>query len=331
MKIAYGWRRRDKVRIYSRALSADEVRSHYLGGISMHKNSGNNLVFYAGNAVLTTDVSGLSGWHHAAGTYASNDARLWLDGKQVASDTTVTVTSGLNFDSSCYFANDEKNAMEFSGVMDEARVLNYAKTGFGGGVVINKVTYDPTSGNEEIELYNNAGSTVDIKGWVFKDVDGNTIKSYVDTSQEISSGGTLTISLSGDNLGTLDSVSVYDLDTDNAADNVEENSFGSDDYKFMVDFVAWREDGSSIPATCNDATDDAVKAGLWIVDTVVANSGGEVGVMLTTTGNNDEAVVDWQAIPEFSEAFVPLIAIVALFVVFRRKRKNWEISFFTYL
>ena len=123
----------DEVRIYNHALSADEVRSHYLGGIAMHKNSDNNLVFHAGNAVLTTDVSGLSGWHYVAGTYASNDVRLWLDGKQVAQDTSVTVTSGLNFDSSCYFANDEKNAMEFSGVMDEVRVLNYAKTGFGGG------------------------------------------------------------------------------------------------------------------------------------------------------------------------------------------------------
>ena len=64
-----------------------------------------------------------------------------------------------------------------------------------------------------------------------------------------------------------------------------------------------------------------VAAGVWGAGTAVDMSNGGDFIFLTTTGNNDEAVSDWSAIPEFSTLLMP-IASVLLIVGYRYRRKN---------
>jgi len=57
----------DSVRVYNRSLSAEEIRSHYLG-TSLYKFR-ENVSFHTGTATLHYDVSSLSGFHHLAATW----------------------------------------------------------------------------------------------------------------------------------------------------------------------------------------------------------------------------------------------------------------------
>ncbi len=61
---------------------------------------------------------------------------------------------------------------------------------------------------------------------------------------------------------------------------------------------------------------------MWKEDIWLSSSGND-DISLTNQGNNDEAADDWDAaaVPEFGEVFVPVIGIVALFVVFRKRKK----------
>ena len=273
----------DEARIYNTAISEDRIRSRYLGGISAHKSLDNNLVMHFGNATITTDVSTLSGWHHVAGTFGDGKAYLYVDGVQKA---TADFSAGKRriFGDYGYFGNDENNAMEFTGKLDEVRILNFARTAFNGGVVMNKVSWE--SGNKYIQLYNNAGSSVNIRGFKFLDDAGNVI-AQITSDTNVSSGGYYTINDTSGYLDSIDSIRVYDLDPDN--DGTNENT---QDYKCLVDFVAW---GSSCPQQCNDSTDDAVKAGLWTGGMYSSPTGDEIH--LTIQGNNDEVVDDWSGNP----------------------------------
>jgi hypothetical protein len=119
----------DEVRFYDAAISEDRIRSRYLGALSAHKNADNNLVMHFGPATMTTDVSGLSGWHHVAGTYDNNDkAYLYLDGVEKVNTAFSGGTHSLFGDYS-YFANDENDQMQSAGKMDEFRVSASARSG----------------------------------------------------------------------------------------------------------------------------------------------------------------------------------------------------------
>ena len=182
---------------------------------------------------------------------------------------------------------------------------------------MDKVTYTPASGNEKIRLYNNAGSDIDIQGWVFRNDAGTEIKTYVGTSQTITAGGTFDVDLGGTTeLGTTDSIRIYDVDPDN-----DNSGNVAEDYKSLVDFVAWGTN-SSAPTQSDDSTDDAVKAGFWTEDVYLDSNGAGGDVALSTQGNNDEAESDWDAsaIPEFPVMAVPIAGMVALVGVVRRRR-----------
>ena len=64
-----------------------------------------------------------------------------------------------------------------------------------------------------------------------------------------------------------------------------------------------------------------VAAGVWGAGTAIANDGSEGYISLKTSGNNDEAVDDWESIPEFSTLLMP-IASVLLIVGYNYRRKN---------
>ena len=121
----------DEARIYNTAISEDRIRGRYLGAISAHKNAGNNLVMHLGPATMTTSVSGLSGWHHVAGTWdntAPGKAYIFLDGEQKAEASFWGGTRRIFGDYS-YFGNDEYNQMQLAGKMDEARISASARSG----------------------------------------------------------------------------------------------------------------------------------------------------------------------------------------------------------
>ena len=119
----------------------------------------------------------------------------------------------------------------------------------------------------------------------------------------------------GDNLGTTDSIRVYDVDPKN------DGGSGSAGYTNLVDFVGW---GTSCPGQCDDSNDDAVKAGFWYAgERLDSNDAGD-DISLKVQGNNDEGISDWdaKAVPEFGGVFLPVFGVVALFVVFRRKKRK---------
>jgi len=107
----------DSFQVYNRALSEDEARSLYTGGVSAHKNPSNELVFRGGNVVLSTDVSSLLGWQHFAGTWSSSGVKLYRNGNLLSSDTTDVETGG-SFGSSSFAGIDERDNMPYDGKMD---------------------------------------------------------------------------------------------------------------------------------------------------------------------------------------------------------------------
>ena len=317
----------DEVRFYDAAISEDRIRSLYLGALSAHKNADNKLVMHLGPATMTTDVSGLSGWHHIAGTYDNvpGKAYLFLDGAQKAEADFSGGTHRI-FGDQTYIGNDENNQMDFAGTVDEVRVLNYSKTGFSGGVVVNEVCYTSSEGVEWIELYNHGSGTVDCENWLFEDSDsGHSYEVPAGSNYEIASGNFAVIylnvsanadssgawytangvgvhnTLDNGDLGGNDSIAVYDLDPDNDDDN--ENSKGM---ACMVDFVAWG--GSPGAADAN-----ATGAGIWTDNTFVTSSGYN-SIYLSADGNNDEAVDDWSARDDGTPAApVPDVSALVLF------------------
>ena len=63
-----------------------------------------------------------------------------------------------------------------------------------------------------------------------------------------------------------------------------------------------------------------IDAGVWGQDTSVHDS-QSAGIRLNDNGNNDEAVDDWGAIPEFGTLLMP-VASVLLIVGYNYRRKN---------
>ena len=280
-----------------------------------HDDSGKPIFKVKNTDDTRYDVTGnaltIGKWYHIAGVRDGSSLRIYVNG--VLEDSISDVTGDLAANT---FVNigGEQGSSGYNGVIDEVRILNYAKTGFGGGVVINKVGY--TGDNKFIELYNNAGSSVNIRGWKFLDDDGNTLVDLSSTTYTISAGTTSTLyesTYSGlDNLDSTDSIRAYDLDPEN------DGSPGSASYANLVDFVAW---GSSQPLQCDGSTDHAVQAGLWTEDTYISAGVADDQVQLINSGNNDEAVSDWEAIPEFSDAVAPVMSVAVLLMVFRKRKK----------
>ena len=116
-------------------------------------------------------------------------------------------------------------------------------------------------------------------------------------------------------IGADDAVTLVDSDMDNDGDME-----GSAAKEWVIDAVCWNDDGSTIDSDCNSSSDAMIAAGVWGAGTAIHDSVGE-GIVLKSAGNNDEAVDDWKAIPEFSTLLMP-IASVLLIVGYSYRRKN---------
>ena len=66
-----------------------------------------------------------------------------------------------------------------------------------------------------------------------------------------------------------------------------------------------------------------IQAGVWGEDTAIHDSQDQ-GVKLTTAGINDEAVSDWEAIPEFGTLLMPVASVLLIVGYNYRRRNNLE-------
>ena len=112
---------------------------------------------------------------------------------------------------------------------------------------------------------------------------------------------------------------VYLADRD--GDNDDTNEGGLNSKEDVIDAVCWN-DGSGTHLACDDTSDPIVAAGLWEENNNVNNAYNQ-GILLTTSGNNDDGASDWEAIPEFGTFLMP-IASVLLIVGYNYRRKKTE-------
>ena len=66
-----------------------------------------------------------------------------------------------------------------------------------------------------------------------------------------------------------------------------------------------------------------ILAGVWTANTAIDGTDSSEIYQLKNNGNNDQAVSDWEAIPEFGTLLMP-IASVLLIVGYNYRRKETE-------
>ncbi len=126
----------DEVALWNRALTGDEIRAHYLGGLSLFR-SGSSLVFSAGNATLSASIASWSNstWYHVAGTYDGTNAFLYDSGILKA---TAAFGATSYIGNETYLGSDWMNLSTnytngtvslFNGTMDNIKVWSASLTG----------------------------------------------------------------------------------------------------------------------------------------------------------------------------------------------------------
>ena len=133
-------------------------------------------------------------------------------------------------------------------------------------------------------------------------------------SGTLAAGGTASVSCT---VTADEGLYLVDIDGDNSGGS--DSGADSDSGAWVIDGVCFN-DGSGSDAACDGSGDAMIEAGVWDEDTYV-NDASDLGVRLTANGDNDEAVSDWEAIPEFSTLLMP-IASVLMIVGYNYRRKN---------
>ena len=244
-----------------------------------------------------------------------SDVDIYINNKRVVEDNSFTDFDAYPSSSDLIIGkgDEDDSTAFFSGVIDEVRILNYQSMAFGGGLMISKVAGNFV-GEGTITIFNAAGSTVDLTGVRLMKNSVSDLQCAA-LSGTLAAGATTTATCSSLNQDGM--VYLADMDGDNDGSNE-----GSTDTKFwVIDAVCWNN-GSGVVSSCDGASDAVIAAGLWAEDTYVNDASGE-GVQLSTAGNNDQGVNDWEAIPEFGTLLMP-IASVLLIVGYNYRRKETE-------
>ena len=257
-------------------------------------------------------------WHHLAVTYdGSNDMDIFVNGQLEKEDATMTIASNVGGSTPSIYIGGHPDtpydSSDFNGVMDDIRFVNYERHAFAGGLMISKV--EPSTNT--ITLYN-AGDTDYTLNCIELWTDSSRCGSEI-TSTTLASGATTTTTTC--TIGSDDAVRLVDVDGDN--DNSGDSGSNGNNKAWIIDGVCWNDDGSTIDSDCN-AGDVMIDAGVWGQDSAIdGTSGGVVYFKLVSDGNNDEALTDWEAIPEFGTLLMP-VASVLLIVGYNYRRKNTE-------
>ena len=202
-------------------------------------------------------------------------------------------------------AGSSGGTSNFEGIIDEARWLNYEKNAFAGGLMISKVV----PGTNTVTIYNSGDFSMNLAG--VKIYNGGTSCTFSGT---LAADDTDTCTLS---VGSDDGIRMVDDDGDNSGGS--DTGADEDAKDWITDGVCWN-DGSGSDSGCDTSSDPLIDAGIWAEDTYV-NMGSVDGIRLNSNGNNDEAVTDWAAIPEFGTLLMP-IASVLLIVGYNYRRKE---------
>jgi len=283
------------------------------GEIEIEYDSGGFDARWSSNA---DDLDLAAQWYHLAVTYdGSDDMDVFLNGEEMETDATMEIDSNVDGDSpSIYIGGHPETpfgAADFSGAMDDIRFLNYERHAFAGGLMISKV--EPSTNT--ITLYNAGDSAYTMQGielWT----DGSRCGTEITVSgNSLAAGATTTTTTC--TIGADDAVRLVDVDADN--DN-SVDSGGNGNKEWVIDGVCWNDDGSTKDTDCGSGQ-PMVAAGIWGADTAVDGTGADDGFQLTNTGNNDEAVTDWGAIPEFGTLLMPVVSVL-LIVGYNYRRKN---------
>ncbi len=120
----------DDVGIYkNKALTEQEIRRLYLGGLSVSKNM-DTLEFNTGNVTQTYSVSSWANeWHHVSGTYSVSTADIYIDG--MLANSSASFSSIHRFGSEMYLGSAWATTAPkwgFNGTIDEARIYNRSLT-----------------------------------------------------------------------------------------------------------------------------------------------------------------------------------------------------------
>jgi len=269
-----------------------------------------------------------SKWYHLAVTYdGSNDMYVFVNGEEIGTDVNMVIDSNVGGSSPSIYVGGHPEtpfgSADFSGAMDDMRFLNYERQAFAGGLMIAKVV--PSTNT--ITLYNAGGGEYKMQGieiWTGGSRCGTEISGGTTlTAGDGTLGGTDTVTTTTCTIGADDAVRLVDVDADN------ENTFdsgGNGDKEWVIDGVCWNDDGGNsgtIDSDCDQTSDAMIEAGIWGEDTAVDGSGHGAGLefQLISSGNNDGAVSDWEAIPEFGTLLMP-VASVLLIVGYNYRRKN---------
>ena len=248
------------------------------------------------------------GWYHVAITWDDSDNQLdvWMNNERILADNAL-VNFNANPSGHSVFIGVGDFDGDFSGEIDDVRIVNYQRLAFGGGLMISKVVPSTNS----ITIFNAAGSTIEVDGLELYKAGSNCGTQITATLAAGATTTTTSCSIEAD-----DAVTLVDSDMDNDGDME-----GGALKEWIIDGVCWNDDDSTIDSDCNSSSDPMVAAGVWGAGTAIANDGSEGYISLKTSGNNDEAVDDWESIPEFSTLLMP-IASVLLIVGYRYRRKN---------
>ena len=238
-------------------------------------------------------------------------------------DSNVDATDDEIDPAGVYFGGHDETpfgGVDFDGAMDDIRFLNYERHAFAGGLMISKV--EPSS--DKITLYNAGGGNYVMDG-IFLFTDGTQCISEISgvtlTAGDGDLGGSDTHEIDGDcDIGADDAVRLVDGDADNTGGN--DVGFNGNNKEWVIDGVCWNDDGSTIDDDCAEGQ-PMVAAGVWGAGTSIEDDSGS-GVRLTTYGDNDGAVSDWEAIPEFGTLLMPVASVLMIIGYNYRKRNNLE-------
>ena len=166
-------------------------------------------------------------------------------------------------------------------------------------------------GTATVSIYNAADDPIVMTGIKLMKSGDDQCASFSGT---LAAGGTTSVTCT---VTEDEGLYLADIDGDNSGSS--DIGADSDSKEWIIDGVCFN-DGSGSDAACDGSSDAMIAAGVWGEDTYVTDSEND-GVRLIINGNNDEAVSDWEAIPEFSTLLMPIVSVLMI-VGYNYRRKN---------
>jgi hypothetical protein len=268
-------------------------------------------------------------WTHIAVVWDASEVghEVYIDGLRITGqdDTSLIWNSHSSFPTAgqteYYLGKGDiekgSNGVEnFVGMLDDARFSEYARGAFAGGLMFSEVI----PGSDTIKIYNSGSAQMDLTGIEIWGEEGTSRCSVSGFGFTTLNAGTESSAISCD-IDPVDGIYMVDADGDNS-DGLDPG-FLETAKAWIIDGVCWNT-GSGTDPECNSLSDPMIQAGVWGVNTYVHDIGDSRGIFLASAGDNDEAVDDWTAIPEFSTLMMPIASVLMIIGYNYRRRNNLE-------